>query len=98
MAQTVIKRCGHCGNKTPFEQFGEYTQEIDDPEFRFWSTLTYKLYKCHTCSKPSLEQIVHTSEEEEYGPFIPAETLYPVESRILNEIPVEIRENYEEVL
>src|SRR6266481_7746858 len=99
MVETVIMLCGHCGNRAPLEQCYQYSQEETDPDYpHYWAKFTYTLFKCQTCSSPTLKRTCISSEDTELDPFFPLKILYPPESRVLDNMPFEIRKTYKEAL
>jgi hypothetical protein len=81
----VVMQCRHCSNKSTFKKQGEYIHKdyeyaYDPDEERSYetecSTIIWRLMKCSTCSKPTLEatyqwcEIYHASEDEKLHGYL----------------------------
>jgi Domain of unknown function (DUF4145) len=88
----MILLCGHCGNKTTFEERGNYyTQEpiLNDERKIVWETISWHLFECKTCSKPTLIELT-----PDKPPFEVQRTLYPSIQTKLTNLPQKIERAY----
>ena len=99
MDEPEIMFCGHCGNSVPFKKYGEYKYEVSDPNYEaYWCEVTVHLLECQTCSHPTLKQTYVSSEDNDFGPFHSPKVLYPVVSKVQDNIPPTIQGKYKEAL
>jgi Domain of unknown function (DUF4145) len=88
----MILLCGHCGNKTTFEERGNYyTQEpvINDEREIVWGTISWHLIECKTCSKPTLIEVTLDKP-----PLEVQRTLYPSIQTKLTNLPQKVERAY----
>jgi hypothetical protein len=82
-------RCGHCGNKSPFEVKSLYS----------YAGGKWRLLQCMACSKPTLDYI-HVLFDQASSTTYDSEPkmLYPVAKTSLTNLPPMIEKEYEEAL
>lgn len=90
----MILPCGHCGNKTTFEERGNYyTREpvLNDERKIVWETISWHLFECQTCLKPTL---IEVTPDNDTPPFKVQRTLYPSIQTKLTNLPQKIERAY----
>ncbi len=90
----MIMQCGHCGNKTTYEQRGEYQMIIPryDAENETWvnDQIQWVVDECMTCHKPTFSEYYLDAISLD----IQSKTLYPSPQTKLTNLPPKIERAY----
>ena len=91
-----IVRCPHCGNNTVHvcrhrEDFVEAIDETIEGE-PIWDHCWWAILKCTTCSKLSLYKDEWDEEQKKWGSSL----VYPISPSAPKEVPIKIREAFDE--
>lgn len=100
-SKSKVRECFHCGNRAPMEIVGTYNDTIvlGDPPYTDVVYYNWLLLICPSCMKPTLEEILRTTLDQDIDEGWPVHetTLYPSQIQV-EYLPEKVKTSYQSAL